>query len=41
MHAIGGQSDDKMTVIGTSYDFTAEYFARRLDRPRDRQALAE
>jgi HAD superfamily hydrolase (TIGR01509 family) len=26
--------DDKMTVIGTSYDFTADYFADRLDRPR-------
>jgi HAD superfamily hydrolase (TIGR01509 family) len=26
--------DDKMAVIGTSYDFTAEYFADRLGRPR-------
>ena len=26
--------DDKMAVIGTSYDFTADYFADRLDRPR-------
>lgn len=26
--------DDKMTVIGTSYEFTAEYFADRLGRPR-------
>jgi HAD superfamily hydrolase (TIGR01509 family) len=25
--------DDKMAVIGTSYEFTAEYFARRLGRP--------
>jgi HAD superfamily hydrolase (TIGR01509 family) len=34
--------DDKMTVIGTSYDFTAEYFARRLDLPRERgRALVE
>jgi HAD superfamily hydrolase (TIGR01509 family) len=27
--------DDKMAVIGTSYDFTAGYFADRLGRPRD------
>ena len=27
--------DDKIAVIGTSYDFTAEYFADRLGRPRD------
>ena len=27
--------DDKMAVIGTSYDFTANYFADRLGRPRD------
>ena len=26
--------DDKMAVIGTSYDFTADYFADRLNRPR-------
>jgi HAD superfamily hydrolase (TIGR01509 family) len=26
--------DDKMTVIGTSYQFTADYFADRLGRPR-------
>ena len=26
--------DDKMTVIGTSYEFTADYFADRLGRPR-------
>ena len=26
--------DDKMAVIGTSYDFTADYFADRLARPR-------
>ena len=26
--------DDKMAVIGTSYDFTADYFADRLGRPR-------
>ncbi|MGH2417209.1 MAG: HAD family hydrolase [Candidatus Limnocylindria bacterium] len=26
--------DDKITVIGTSYDFTARYFADRLGRPR-------
>ena len=25
--------DDKMAVIGTSYDFTAQYFAERLGRP--------
>ena len=25
--------DDKMAVIGTSYDFTARYFAERLGRP--------
>jgi len=32
----GGQFtwDDKMTVIGTSYEFTADYFAERLARPR-------
>lgn len=28
--------DDKMAVIGTSYDFTATYFADRLDLPRER-----
>ena len=28
--------DDKMAVIGTSYDFTARYFADRLGLPRDR-----
>jgi HAD superfamily hydrolase (TIGR01509 family) len=28
--------DDKMAVIGTSYDFTAGYFADRLGLPRDR-----
>jgi HAD superfamily hydrolase (TIGR01509 family) len=28
--------DDKMAVIGTSYDFTAEYFASRLGLPRER-----
>jgi HAD superfamily hydrolase (TIGR01509 family) len=28
--------DDKMAVIGTSYDFTADYFADRLDLPRER-----
>jgi HAD superfamily hydrolase (TIGR01509 family) len=28
--------DDKMAVIGTSYDFTADYFASRLGLPRDR-----
>jgi HAD superfamily hydrolase (TIGR01509 family) len=27
--------DDKMAVIGTSYDVTAVYFARRLGRPAD------
>jgi HAD superfamily hydrolase (TIGR01509 family) len=27
--------DDKMAVIGTSYDFTAGYFADRLGRPRE------
>jgi len=27
--------DDKMAVIGTSYDFTARYFADRLGVPRD------
>jgi HAD superfamily hydrolase (TIGR01509 family) len=27
--------DDKMTVIGTSYDFTSAYFADRLGLPRD------
>jgi HAD superfamily hydrolase (TIGR01509 family) len=27
--------DDKMAVIGTSYDFTAGYFADRLGLPRD------
>jgi HAD superfamily hydrolase (TIGR01509 family) len=27
--------DDKMAVIGTSYDFTARYFADRLGRPRE------
>ena len=26
--------DDKMAVIGTSYEFTADYFADRLGRPR-------
>jgi HAD superfamily hydrolase (TIGR01509 family) len=34
--------DDKMTVIGTSYEFTAEYFADRLGRPRsDGPALVQ
>ena len=34
--------DDKMAVIGTSYDFTAEYFADRLKRPRsDGPALVQ
>ena len=34
--------DDKMAVIGTSYDFTAEYFADRLGRPRsDGPALVQ
>jgi len=34
--------DDKMAVIGTSYDFTAEYFADRLERPRsDGPALVQ
>jgi HAD superfamily hydrolase (TIGR01509 family) len=28
--------DDKMAVIGTSYEFTADYFADRLGLPRDR-----
>jgi HAD superfamily hydrolase (TIGR01509 family) len=28
--------DDKMAVIGTSYDFTSAYFADRLGLPRDR-----
>ena len=28
--------DDKMAVIGTSYDFTSVYFADRLGLPRDR-----
>jgi HAD superfamily hydrolase (TIGR01509 family) len=28
--------DDKMTVIGTSYDFTAGHFADRLGLPRER-----
>jgi HAD superfamily hydrolase (TIGR01509 family) len=28
--------DDKMAVIGTSYDFTAGYFASRLGLPRER-----
>jgi HAD superfamily hydrolase (TIGR01509 family) len=28
--------EDKMAVIGTSYDFTAEYFASRLGLPRER-----
>jgi HAD superfamily hydrolase (TIGR01509 family) len=28
--------DDKMAVIGTSYDFTADYFADRLGLPRQR-----
>jgi len=27
--------DDKMAVIGTSYEFTARYFADRLERPRE------
>jgi HAD superfamily hydrolase (TIGR01509 family) len=27
---------DKMAVIGTSYDFTSNYFADRLDLPRER-----
>ena len=30
--------DDKITVIGTSYDFTARYFADRLGRPHDEGA---
>jgi HAD superfamily hydrolase (TIGR01509 family) len=34
--------DDKMAVIGTSFAITAEYFARRLDLPRERgDALVE
>jgi HAD superfamily hydrolase (TIGR01509 family) len=34
--------DDKMTVIGTSYEFTADYFADRLGRPRsDGPALVQ
>ena len=28
--------DDKIAVIGTSYDFTAEYFSDRLGLPRER-----
>jgi HAD superfamily hydrolase (TIGR01509 family) len=28
--------DDKMAVIGTSYDVTADYFASRLGQPRER-----
>ena len=28
--------DDKIAVIGTSYDFTADYFADRLGMPRQR-----
>jgi HAD superfamily hydrolase (TIGR01509 family) len=28
--------DDKMAVIGTSYDFTAQYFAERLGRPPEK-----
>jgi HAD superfamily hydrolase (TIGR01509 family) len=28
--------DDKMAVIGSSFDFTADYFADRLGLPRDR-----
>lgn len=30
--------DDKMAVIGTSFDFTARYFADRLGRPREEGA---
>jgi HAD superfamily hydrolase (TIGR01509 family) len=30
--------DDKMAVIGTSYDFTSKYFADRLGLPRERGA---
>ena len=30
--------DDKMAVIGSSFDFTADYFADRLGLPRDRGA---
>jgi HAD superfamily hydrolase (TIGR01509 family) len=30
--------DDKMAVIGTSFDFTARYFADRLSRPREEGA---
>jgi HAD superfamily hydrolase (TIGR01509 family) len=30
--------DDKMTVIGSSFEFTADYFADRLGLPRDRGA---
>ena len=30
--------DDKMAVIGTSYDFTSRYFADRLGLPRERGA---
>jgi HAD superfamily hydrolase (TIGR01509 family) len=34
--------DDKMAVIGTSYDFTARYFADRLGRPHSEgQALVD
>jgi len=34
--------DDKMAVIGTSYDFTARYFADRLGQPHERgRALVE
>ena len=35
-HRHGGEFtwDDKMAVIGTSYDFTARYFSDRLGRPR-------
>ena len=32
--------DDKMAVIGTSFEFTARYFADRLGRPRERGAGA-
>jgi HAD superfamily hydrolase (TIGR01509 family) len=37
-HRHGGEFtwDDKMTVIGTNYEFTAGYFADRLGVPRER-----
>ena len=30
--------DDKMAVIGTSFEFTSRYFADRLSMPRDEGA---